>query len=310
MPIMKYSAMDTSGSWRPDAMDQVEQWNAQRGDQWNQFNTSRRDQMSAEDWRKEVALKQLGLQENIWKGGREDAATMRQLEADRFGKQFGYMSERDKLLDARAAAREEAEGSRWQQGFDLQKGGIEDNRRYRQEDRDFELAKYNEGAALRLLQKQNLETQVAEANRKQTTMAEASKGAMYTPSTDTGKQAYQEALAMTGSEMQASQAAKTAERSDAGRVAEAAKGELANAMADFYEKDRSLFSGTTGQERVNIMQKAEALKLLLKQAGLTEPEIAAEIAKLARSNMTDNGRTDINAAPSEGIIRELGGSYR
>jgi hypothetical protein len=97
MPVMKYSALDTGGTYRPDAMDQVEQWNANRGDQWSRYALDmmqkRQDdqrQSAADDWRKEVALKQLGLQENMWKGGREDSAAERAANADWRSKELEY----------------------------------------------------------------------------------------------------------------------------------------------------------------------------------------------------------------------------
>lgn len=77
MPVQKFSAMDPSGSWNMDARDQTAMWNADRGDRINMWQTNRMDQRSQDDWRKDVALKQLGLSEKMYTGGREDSAAER-----------------------------------------------------------------------------------------------------------------------------------------------------------------------------------------------------------------------------------------
>jgi len=86
MPTLKYSALDPSGTWQGDAMDQVEQWNANRGDQWSRYALSlaqqaqdRAAQQAQEDWRRDVAMRQLALAEKQWQGGREDSAQERAL---------------------------------------------------------------------------------------------------------------------------------------------------------------------------------------------------------------------------------------
>jgi len=97
------------GSYQPDAMDQVEQWNANRGDQWSRYAMESQKERTADDWRKEVALKQLGLQSEMYQGGRADTAAARQAEADRWSKQFGYMQGKDTM-----------ENERWGKQFGLQ----------------------------------------------------------------------------------------------------------------------------------------------------------------------------------------------
>jgi len=99
MPVRKYSAMDPDGTWKMDAMDQVNMWNADRGDRLSQYSQSRMDQRSQDDWRKEVALKQLGLQGEMYRGGREESALERQARADAEKAKYGYMGGRDAAAD-------------------------------------------------------------------------------------------------------------------------------------------------------------------------------------------------------------------
>jgi hypothetical protein len=86
MPVQKHSAMDPGGTWQMDARDQTAMWNADRGDRINMWQTNRMDQRGQDDWRKEVALKQLGLTEQGMNWNREDTA------AERAAK-YGYMGE-------------------------------------------------------------------------------------------------------------------------------------------------------------------------------------------------------------------------
>jgi hypothetical protein len=113
MPIKKYSAMDPSGTFRSDAMDQVEQWNSARGDQWNQFNTNIQNQRQQDDWRKDVALQQLGLNREMYQGGREDSA------AERAAK-YGFMGQELGLRKEESAA----ERALRERGFGLQERGL------------------------------------------------------------------------------------------------------------------------------------------------------------------------------------------
>lgn len=113
MPVQKFSAMDPSGSWNMDARDQVAMWNANRGDQINMWQQNRLDQRGQDDWRREVALKQLGLQENMWKGGREDSA------AERAAK-YGFMGEELGLRREESAA----DRALRERGFGLQERGM------------------------------------------------------------------------------------------------------------------------------------------------------------------------------------------
>jgi hypothetical protein len=69
-----------------DARDQTAMWNADRGDRINMWQQNRVDQRGQDDWRKEVALKQLGLTEQGMNWNREDTA------AERAAK-YGYMGE-------------------------------------------------------------------------------------------------------------------------------------------------------------------------------------------------------------------------
>ena len=114
MPVQKFSAMDPSGSWNMDARDQTAMWNADRGDRINMWQTNRADQSGRDAWQRDVALKQLGLQSEMYQGGREDSASARQAEANRWGQQFDYMRGRDASGE-----------NRWQQEFDLNKRGAD-----------------------------------------------------------------------------------------------------------------------------------------------------------------------------------------
>lgn len=311
MPVMKYSALDQSGTYQPDAMDQVEQWNANRGDQWSRYALSlmekRNDdarQAAADDWRKEVALKQLGLQESMWKGGREDTAAARAAEADRWGKQFDYMRGRDQSADAR-----------WQTQFDEDKLDRAQRREFTAEDlamrREFnkrEGERWNEGKPMR-----DIEAQLALANlqklQNQQSVMNSATGS-YVPTTDRGREAFEETKAVTGDLRQAALAAKQAERAASAETAKAAEEQLRAAAQDFYGKDVSWFSGTDAAESQALEAKVEAYKQLLAQAGLNEPQIAAAVQKLLRETMTEGGATAINAGPSEAILKKFGATYR
>lgn len=304
MPTFKTSAMDPSGTWQPDAMDQVEQWNANRGDQWSRYAMSLANQNREDDWRKQVALQQLVLQRDMWQGGREDTAAARQLEADRWGKQFDYMSGRDKLMDERTSARDLAEQERWNKQFDLQKSGIDEARKYRTEEREAT-------KPLRDLQVQIAKMELAERMRRQQAMEGAAGAAVYVPQTDTGKEAYQAALAMTGNPLQAGMSAKTAERQRASEQASMAKGRLEAMLQDFSAKDRAVVGwDPTPQDRAAIVKQAEALKQLILQSGASASEADDAVAQIMRSNLTSGGRTDWNAGPSEELITQFGGTYR
>ena len=113
MPVQKFSAMDPGGSWNMDARDQTAMWNANRGDQINMWQQNRLDQRGQDDWRKEVALKQLGLSEKMYTGGREDSA------AERAAK-YGFMGEELGLRREESAANRGLQ----ERGFGLQERGL------------------------------------------------------------------------------------------------------------------------------------------------------------------------------------------
>jgi len=113
MPVQKFSAMDPSGSWNMDARDQTAMWNADRGDRINMWQTNRMDQRSQDDWRKDVALKQLGLTEKGMNWNREDTA------AERAAK-YGFMGEELGLRRDESAANRGLQ----ERGFSLQERGM------------------------------------------------------------------------------------------------------------------------------------------------------------------------------------------
>jgi hypothetical protein len=113
MPVQKFSAMDPSGSWNMDARDQTAMWNADRGDRINMWQTNRMDQRGQDDWRKEIALKQLGLTEKGMNWNREDTA------AERAAK-YGFMGEELGLRREESAANRGLQ----ERGFSLQERGM------------------------------------------------------------------------------------------------------------------------------------------------------------------------------------------
>jgi len=120
MPVQKFSAMDPSGSWNMDARDQAAMWNADRGDRINMWQQNRMDQRSQDDWRKDVALKQLGLTEKGMNWNREDTA------AERAAK-YGFMGEELGLRRDESAANrglQERGFSLQERGFSLQERGM------------------------------------------------------------------------------------------------------------------------------------------------------------------------------------------
>jgi hypothetical protein len=113
---MTYSALNPSGSYQADAMDEVERWNANRGDQWSQYalnlmGQKQRDQaaQAGEDWRKDVALRELGLRDKEFTLGREDSAAER---AQKYGfetRKLGMDEARNNAYLADITARQTAE---------------------------------------------------------------------------------------------------------------------------------------------------------------------------------------------------------
>lgn len=105
MPVQKYSAMDPGGSWNMDARDQAAMWNANRGDQWTQFNINRADRGDQNAWQRDVAMAQLGLNRDMWQGGRQDSATAAE-------RHYGWLEKTDaakNALEQRRLAMEEAD---------------------------------------------------------------------------------------------------------------------------------------------------------------------------------------------------------
>lgn len=88
MPQQIFNARNPTGAWVDDARDTTERWNTARADQLSQFEASKAQGQSQDDWRREIALKQLGLNRDIWMGGREDTASARADEANRWGQKF------------------------------------------------------------------------------------------------------------------------------------------------------------------------------------------------------------------------------
>lgn len=113
MPVQKYSAMDPSGSWNMDARDQAAMWNADRGDRINMWQTNRMDQRGQDDWRRDVALKQLDQNREFWQGNRDESAAER-------AARYGFMGEELGLRREESAA----DRALRERGFGLQERGM------------------------------------------------------------------------------------------------------------------------------------------------------------------------------------------
>jgi hypothetical protein len=124
MPVQKFSAMDPSGSWNMDARDQTAMWNADRGDRINMWQTNRMDQRSQDDWRKDVALKQLGLTEKGMNWNREDTAAERAAKYGFMGEELGLRRqsmESDNDYRKRMIALQESDPNRKMGSYALEK---------------------------------------------------------------------------------------------------------------------------------------------------------------------------------------------
>lgn len=325
MPTFTKSALNPYGTWQSDGMDQSEAFNANRADTQNRFLIQLRDQNKQDDWRKEVALKQLGLQSEMYQGGRQDSADARQAEADRWAQQFTYMTGRDTTQDERMAARDAIEQERWKKGFslqeqafkgqqDFQKEDLEDRRlgrTERQADRERMLAKEKEMEPLNKAQIALAQLQLAREQGRQGRMDTAGAQPLYMPQTDKGKQAYQEALAMGGNEFQAGTAAKEAERAANMGNVQAATKSLSTKLSDLYARDTAVIGrDPSHQEVTERIREVDALREVMAQAGMSEQEIQASIEELLRNSLTSGGRTDVNAGQAERILKTLGASFR
>ena len=93
--------------------------------------------------------------------------------------------------------------------------------------------------------------------------------------------------------------------------ARAAKQQLEAQLDDFSAKDRAIIGwDPTPQDVTALNQRIEALRLLMKDAGMDDAEIDAEVQSILRAKLTSGGRTDWNAGPSEALIAQQGGSFR
>jgi ABC-type uncharacterized transport system ATPase subunit len=106
-------------------------------------------------------------------------------------------------------------------------------------------------------------------------------------------------------------AAKQAERTDAANQAKAYETKVRNNLQDFSAKDTSMFGWDPEQSDITSRaQEIEALTQLYRKAGMSDPEIEARISDLLRSTLTSGGRTDLNAGPSEAILKQFNVGHR
>ena len=307
MPVQKFSAMDPSGSWNMDARDQADMWNADRGDRINMWQQNRIDQRGQDDWRKDIALKQLGLSEKMYTGGREDSAAERAAKYGFMGEELGLRREEsaaNRGLQERGFGLQERGFGLQERGFNFQEEQARQLAKERQEDRDRGVPMQNTQAEIAQLQLARMKQQ--EANRNT-----AGSVATYAPKGDKGREVYQQTLAMTGDPMQSGMAAKQADQERSMAQARAAKQQLEAQLDDFSAKDTAIIGwDPTPQDATALTQRVEALRMLMKEAGLEDAEIDAEIHGMLRGKLTSGGRTDWNAGQSEALLKQQGGSFR
>jgi hypothetical protein len=107
-----------------DARDQTAMWNADRGDRINMWQTNRMDQRGQDDWRRDVALKQLGLTEKGMNWNREDTAAERAAKYGYMGEELGLRRqgmESDNDYRKRAIALQESDPGRQAGAYALEK---------------------------------------------------------------------------------------------------------------------------------------------------------------------------------------------
>jgi hypothetical protein len=300
MPVQKFSAMDPSGSWNMDARDQTAMWNADRGDRINMWQQNRVDQRGQDDWRKEVALKQLGLTEQGMNWNREDTA------AERAAK-YGFMGEELGLRREESAA----DRALRERGFNLQERGQQFQLTQAEQLAKERLEDRARGAPLLDAQSQIAQLQLERMRQQEANRGAASGTSAYTPKGDKGREVYQQTMAMTGDPMQAGIAAKQADRERSMAQARAAKQQLEAQLDDFSAKDTAIIGwDPTPQDVTALNQRVEALRILMKEAGMDDAEVDAEIQSILRAKLTSGGRTDWNAGPSEAVLKQQGGSFR
>lgn len=300
MPVQKYSAMDPSGTWQMDARDQTAMWNADRGDRINMWQQNRIDQRGQDDWRRDVALKQLGLSEKMYEGGRADSAAERAAKYGFMGEELGLRREESA---ADRAFRERGLGFQ-ERNFNFQEEQARQLAKERMEDRARGIPMLDTQAEIARMQLERMKQQ--EANR-----GAAAATSTYAPKGDKGREVYQQTLAVSGDPMQAGIAAKQADQERSMAQARAAKQQLEAQLDDFSAKDRAIIGwDPTPQDVTALNQRIEALRLLMKDAGMDDAEIDAEVQSILRAKLTSGGRTDWNAGPSEALIAQQGGSFR
>lgn len=296
MPTFTRSAMNPNGSWQSDAMDQSEAFNANRGDTWSRFNTTRSDMRTKDDLALQMLREQLGANRYQFDAGRQDTAAARQAEADRWGKQFDYMGNRDKLAD-----------TRWQEQFGQDKADREVDRSWRQEQRARDDARYDADAPSRAINVQLQAAALERLKREQDARNGAAGAAIYQPTNDKGKEAYTFALSTTGDPLQAGFAAKGAERSQSLADAEAEAQGVGQNVRAYSARDTAVApwkSDPTDADTVDLVKRVEAVAQLYRTAGMSEPQVSAKVRELLMNN-AGNYR-DINAGKIQGLLQRFG----
>lgn len=310
MPTYTRSALNPNGSWQADGMDEAERFGANRADQWNQFNINNGNQRSQDDWRKTVALQQLGLQRDMWAGGREDSAAARTADDARFTKQFDYMGNRDKTLDTRQAAEDALSQQRWQEQFGLQKDqfglqktGIEQDREFRNLDLQDRRDERAQAKPLNALQSQVALEQLKQMQQRQTVANNA--GISYAPQTPEGRDTYEFALSQTGDPKAAAAAAKQAERAKALENAGAEASTVGSDIGRFSAKDTKMFGADpTAGDQADLVKRVEAVAQLYRSAGYSEQQVTAAVRDMLTKN-AGNYR-DLNAGNIQSLLARFG----
>lgn len=299
MPTFTRSAMNPNGTWQSDAMDQSEAFNANRADTNNRWNVGRQDARSQSDMALQMLREQLGLQREMYQGGRQDAASSRQMEADRFGKQFEYMGGRDKLAD-----------ERWGKGFEQDRLDREDERGYRKTMLGRDEQRYKDQQPLNQAQLAIALMQMEREKRKEGIRGTAGEASLYQPVTPEGRDAYNQTLQVTGEPLQAGAAAKAIEHERARESASTLAEEAGVDVKRFANKDQRVFGGdVTDEDMAGITKSLEALAAIYRRSGMPEEEVQIKLRKVLRDNsgLTGSFWSDpVNAGKTQELLQRYG----
>jgi hypothetical protein len=262
------SAFNQAGTFTDDPSDQADRLGFQAA-----------QQNRGDDWRRELALGQLGLQRDQlgvqrdqFNSGQSLAAQLagaqlqdrrdeRKVEGDRFGKQFDYMAGRDK-----------GENDWRSKLFDTQNQRYEAERADQAPYRQAQLHQLQGGMGLTDIQTKIAQQQLADMLAKQTA-ANAYQPALRGPLAGAAKEAYDQVFGATGDAKQATAAANAASRAKDTQSAQLAGTELGNAAANFNDRAGEWFDWTgrnTGEDTQRVKGLFDQYKQALIKSGVEE----------------------------------------